>query len=103
MPDSSWLEFLEKISVNNSALSDAEDNTFEPLNRRDSRFSFVENTIGIAKSPESQVSGKGWTLLLAYISLAALRTLLQWLPVCLNFTIESKDLFCWYKWKMWFV
>ena len=35
MSDSSWLEFLEKISVNNSALSDAEDNTFEPLNRGD--------------------------------------------------------------------
>ena len=33
IPDSSRLEFLEKFSANNFALSDAEDNTSEPLNR----------------------------------------------------------------------
>ena len=32
--ESSRLEFLEKFSANNFALSDAEDNTFGPLNRR---------------------------------------------------------------------
>ena len=32
-PESSRLEFLEKFFVNNSALSEAKDNTFEPLNR----------------------------------------------------------------------
>ena len=32
-PESSRLEFLEKFFVNNFALSEAEDNTFEPLNR----------------------------------------------------------------------
>ena len=32
-PESSRLEFLEKFSVNNFALSDAEDNTSGPLNR----------------------------------------------------------------------
>ena len=34
IPESSRLEFLEKFLANNSALSDAEDNTSEPLNRR---------------------------------------------------------------------
>ena len=33
IPDSSRLEFLEKILTNNLALSDAEDNTSGPLNR----------------------------------------------------------------------
>ena len=33
IPESSRLEFLEKSSANNFALSDAEDNTFRPLNR----------------------------------------------------------------------
>ena len=33
IPDSSRLEFLEKFSANNFALSDAEDNTSGPLNR----------------------------------------------------------------------
>ena len=43
IPESSRLEFLEKFSTNNCALSDAEDNTFGPP--RYSRFTFVENTI----------------------------------------------------------
>ena len=34
IPDSSRLEFLEKFPTNNFALSDAEDNTSGPLNRR---------------------------------------------------------------------
>ena len=33
IPDSSRLEFLEKLLANNLALSDAEDNTSGPLNR----------------------------------------------------------------------
>ena len=40
--------------------------------------------------------------LLAFESLAASRTLLQFLA-CLNFTLDSEDLFCWYKWKKWFL
>ena len=35
MPESSRLDFLEKFSGNNFALSDAEDNTSGPLNRGD--------------------------------------------------------------------
>ena len=33
IPESSRLEFLEKFSANNFALSDAEDNTYGSLNR----------------------------------------------------------------------
>ena len=33
IPESSRLEFLQKFSANNFALSDAEDNTSGPLNR----------------------------------------------------------------------
>ena len=36
---------------------------------------------------------------LAYASLAALRPLLQRLLACLNITLHSEDLFCWYKRK----
>ena len=45
IPESSTLDFLEKFSVNNFALSGAEDNTSGPLNRGGSRFTFAENTI----------------------------------------------------------
>ena len=38
-------------------------------------------------------------VLLAYASLAASRTLLQWLLACLNFTLEAEDLSFWYKRK----
>ena len=38
-------------------------------------------------------------VLLAYVSLAASRTLLQQLLACLNFTLESEDLSFWYKRK----
>ena len=37
--------------------------------------------------------------LLTHASLAALRILLQRLLACLNFTLDSEDLFCWYKRK----
>ena len=40
IPESSRLEFIEKFSANNFALSDAEDNTSGPLNR-----------VGMADSP----------------------------------------------------
>ena len=38
-------------------------------------------------------------LLLAYASLAASRTLLQWLLAYQNFTLDSEDVFYWYKRK----
>ena len=42
-------------------------------------------------------------VLLAYASLTASRTLLQWLLACLNFTLESEDLSFQYKGKKWFL
>ena len=41
--------------------------------------------------------------LLAYASLAGLRTLLQRLLVCLNFPLESEHLSFWYNRKKWFL
>ena len=35
--------------------------------------------------------------LFAYACLAASRTFLQRLLACLNFPLDSEDLFCWYK------
>ena len=42
-------------------------------------------------------------VLLAYARLAASRTFSQRLLACLNFTLDSEDLFCWCKWKKWFL
>ena len=39
-------------------------------------------------------------VLLAYASLAASRTLLQQLLACLNFTLDSEVIFCWFLWTM---
>ena len=43
LPESSRLEFLEKFSANNPALSDAEDNTPSPLNRGIADLPLLEN------------------------------------------------------------
>ena len=100
IPESSRLEFKEKFSANNFALSDAEDNTSRPLNRG-----------GIADLPLLRTLLAIWQksrepgfcevmdsfLLLAYASLATSRTLLQRLIACPNFTLESEDFSLWYK------
>ena len=79
----SRLEFLEKVFANNFTLSDAEDNTLVP------RFTFVENTISnLPKVPRVEFLGvMNSFVLVAYASLAASRTLLQWLLACLNFIL----------------
>ena len=93
--ESSRLASLEKFSSNNFALSDAEDNTSGPLNRG-----------GIADLPllktlltirQNSVEPRLWEVmdsfvLLVYASLAAVRTLLQRLLACLNFTLDLEDL-----------
>ena len=64
IPGSSRLEFLETFSANNFALSDAEDNTSGPLTRGDiADLLCREHHWQFAKSHESQVSRKYWTLL----------------------------------------
>ena len=62
--------------AHNFALSDAEDNTSSPLNRG-----------GITDLPLL------WTLL----------AILQRLLTCINFNLDSEDLFYWYKRKTWFL
>ena len=58
IPESSGLEFLEKLLANSFALSDAEDNTCWLLNRGCLANLPFSNYYQFAKSPESQISGK---------------------------------------------
>ena len=69
------------------------------------RFIFVEKTISNSpKVPRAKFLGSdGFFCFSSIASLVASRTLLQWLLACLNFTLDSEDLFCWYKWKEWFL
>ena len=102
----SRLESFEKFSTNHSALSDAEDNTSELLNRRGIADLPLLRTI-LAFCQKSR-EPSFWEVidtfvLLAYATLAASRTLLQQsLIACLNFTLHSEDLFNSNKWKKWF-
>ena len=96
------ISVLRKVLANNFTLSDAIDNTSGPLNRGSIADLLLLRTV-------LAIHQKSWEpsfwevmdclVLLAYASLAASRTLLQWLSACLNFTLDSEDLFCWYKWK----
>ena len=106
MPESSRLKFLGKFIGDNFRLSDAEDNTSGSLNRGGIADLALLRTI-IAFHQKFRESSF-WEVidsfvLLAYANVAALRTLLQRLLACLNVTLYSEDLFCWYKWKMWFL
>ena len=96
IPESSRLECLEKFSENNFALSDAEDNTSGPQNRGDIADLPSLSTL-LAKSQEQSF----WEVmdsfvLLAYASLAASRMLLQQLLACLNFLLDSEDIYIYF-------
>ena len=102
MPESLRLEFIEKFSGNNFALSDVQDNTSGPLRREGTEDSPSLRTLLAIR----QTSGGPslWEVmdsfaLLAYASLAASRTFLQQLLPCLNFNLDAEDLFCWHKQK----
>ena len=102
IPESSRLEFLEKFSANNFALSDAEDNTSGPLNREDIADLPLMRTLLVIRQKPREWSF--WEVidsfvLLACASLAALRTYLQRLLACLNITLDSEDLSFWKKRK----
>ena len=95
IPESSWLEFLEKVSANNFALSDAEDNSSGLLNRGGKADLPLLKTLLAIR--EKSVEPRFWEVmdffvLLTYASLAASRNLLQRLLACLNFTLDSEDL-----------
>ena len=80
IPESSRLEFLEKFSANNFALSDAEDSTFGPMNRGDiADLPLLRTLLAIRQKSRAPTF---WEVidsfvLLAYASLAASRILLQ--------------------------
>ena len=98
IPDSSRLEFLEKFSGNNFAKSDAEDNTSCQLNLGGTAdLPLLRTLLTIRqKSREPRFwEVMEYFILLAYASLAASKTLLQRGLACLNFTLNSEDLFCW--------
>ena len=88
IPESSRLEFLEKFSANNFALSDAEDNTSRLLNRGGIADLPLLRTLLAIRQKSREPSF--WEVmdsfvLLAYASLAASRNLLQQLLACLSF------------------
>ena len=79
IPESSRLEFLEKFSANNFALSDAEDNTSGPLNRGGIADLPLLRTLLAIRQKSREPSF--WEVmesfvLLAYASLAPSRSLL---------------------------
>ena len=102
IPESSRLEFKEKFSANNFDISDAENSTFGPLNRGGIACLPLLRTLLAIRQKSREPSF--WEVidsfvLLAYASLAASRTLLQQLLACLNFSLESEDIFLCYKRK----
>ena len=102
IPESSRLAFLEKFSGNNFVLSDTEDNTSGLLNREGIvDLPFLRTLLAVRqKSREpSYWEVMNSFVLLAYASLAPSRTLFQRLLACLNITLDSGDLFWWYKRK----
>ena len=100
IPESSRFEFLEKFLGNNFALSDAVDNNSGPLNRGGiADLPLLRTLLAIHQNSREP---SFWEVmdsfvLVAYASLAASRTLLQRLLACLDFTLDSEDLFCWHK------
>ena len=100
IPESSRLEFLEKFSANNFALSDAEDSTSGPLNRGGiADLPLLRTLLAICQKSQksSFLEALDSFVLLSYASLAASRTLLQQFLAYMNFTLDSEDLICWYK------
>ena len=75
IPESARLEFLEKFSANNFALSDVEDNTSRLLNRGGIADLPWLRTLAICQEPGFWEVIDSFVLL-AYTSLAASRTLL---------------------------
>ena len=79
IPESSRLEFLEKFSANNVALSDAEDNSSGPLNRGGiADLPLLRTLLAIRQKSREPIFWEVMdSVLVAYASLAASRTLLQ--------------------------
>ena len=69
--------------------------------RRYSRFTFVERTLLAIR--QKSWEPHFWQVIISFVLVAYARTLLQWLLACLNFILDSEDLFYWNKWKKWFL
>ena len=88
--------------ANNFVLSDAEDNTPGLPNRSGITDLSLFRTLLAIRQKSWEPSF--WEVMdifisLEYASLAASETLLQRLLFCVNFTLDSEDLFYQYKWK----
>ena len=100
IPESSKLELL--FSPNNFGSSDAEGCTSRLFNREGMAYLPLSKTLLAIHQKSREPSF--WEVmdcfvLLAYASLSGSRILLQQLLACLNFSLDSEDLFCWYKRK----
>ena len=106
IPELSRSEFLEKFSANNFTLLDAEDDTSGLLHRggiADSILLITLLTIRQKTREPSFWEGMDSFVLLACASLGTSKTLLLQLLACLNFILDSENLFCWSKEKKWFL
>ena len=100
IPESSRLEFKEKFSANNFALSDAEGNTSGLLNRGGiADLPLLRTLLAIRQKSQEPRFWKVMDSLVLLASLAASGTLLQQLLACQNFTLESENLSFWWKQK----
>ena len=99
--ESSRLDFLEKFSANSFALTDAEDNTSGPLSRGGiADLPLLRTLLAISQKSKEPIFWKVMdSCFVSLCKFGSLRTLLQQLPACLNFTLDSKDFFCWCKQK----
>ena len=97
IPESSRLEFLEKLLANNFALSDAEGNTFRLFNRDVADLLLLRTLLAILK--------KSWELVFVLLrcSFGSFKNTFAMITVFLKRTLDSEDLFCCYKWKRWFL
>ena len=98
---SSRFRVLRKV-FSTFTLSDAESNTSGPLNRGGIDLPLLTTLLAIHQTSWEPSFWEYSFVLVAYTSLAASRTFLQWLIACLDFTLDS-DIFCWQKQKKWFL
>ena len=97
IPKSSRSEFLEKFLAKNFALSDAEDNTSEHLNRGGIADLVLLKTLLAIHQKYKFLGSHGVFCSFSTCKFGSLKNPLQWLLACLNFPLDSEDLFCWYK------
>ena len=92
LPEPPKLEFLENVSANNFALSDAKDSTSGLLNRGViADLPFLRTLLTIHQKPQEP---RLWEVTDSFV-LVGVWTLFKTLVACLNFTLDSEGLMCW--------